>query len=340
MNRNYRKYSMFLNYKCNLNCSYCFESHKSNDILSFDIFKQNLDFIIKESKKDNHKPILIWYGGEPSINYKEMISYIEYTNSKMNNVTIYIMTNGINLPIELLEFLKINTNCELVISIDGCRETHNKNRSNTFDHIIDSIILLERHNIRYHGAKTLIREDIPYLFKDFLFLINTFDSIKIRKECDFIYWDKEDAILYENQMKKIINYTSQHPEKNIKLTNKILYKDRCIEHHCHEHPRDGTFYAIDIDGSIYPCEPCAYKKCLKLGDTKNGFNDFFYNEIKPLTKDSFVKKLNYNGGTCILYNYIKNGNILDNTNLYTPDIDIACSKLLEYDKRLSIMKGL
>ena len=115
---------------CNLNCSYCFASqgkyHGERAIMSFEVGKRALDFLIEHSGKRRNLEV-DFFGGEPLMNFqvvKELVAYarsIEQEKGKHFRFTL--TTNGMLVDDEVIEFA--NRECHnVVLSLDGRREVH------------------------------------------------------------------------------------------------------------------------------------------------------------------------------------------------------------------------
>ena len=137
---------MILSEQCNLACKYCFlgnnDSQKrelfSLENMSTDVADKAIDFFIRQiqiSAFDSveNKPILIFYGGEPLINFP----VLEYVADKINkskkqidcikNIEMSVITNGTLLNHEKLIRLK-ELGVAIAISVDGLTEQSNEMR--------------------------------------------------------------------------------------------------------------------------------------------------------------------------------------------------------------------
>ncbi len=134
---------------CNMDCEYCFAgkgdySGKSG-IMDIETGKRALDFLVENSGGRKHLEV-DFFGGEPLINWdvcKQLVAYgreLEKKYDKIFNFTL--TTNGVLIDEDVIEF----TNKEMgnvVLSLDGRRETHDRMRHSktgegTFDKIIDN----------------------------------------------------------------------------------------------------------------------------------------------------------------------------------------------------------
>ena len=119
---------------CNLNCSYCFASqgkyHGERAIMSFEVGKRALDFLMKHSGTRRNLEV-DFFGGEPLMNFqvvKDLVAYarsIEKAHNK--NFRFTLTTNGMLVDDDVIEFA--NRECHnVVLSLDGRKEIHDRYR--------------------------------------------------------------------------------------------------------------------------------------------------------------------------------------------------------------------
>ena len=119
---------------CNLNCSYCFASqgkyHGDRALMSFEVGKRALDFLIENSGKRRNLEV-DFFGGEPLMNWdvvKELVKYarsIEKEHGK--NFRFTLTTNGVLIDDEVIEFSNKEMS-NVVLSLDGRKEIHDRLR--------------------------------------------------------------------------------------------------------------------------------------------------------------------------------------------------------------------
>lgn len=119
---------------CNLACKYCFaeegEYHGRRALMSFDVGKRALDFLIANS--GNRRNLEVdFFGGEPLMNWrvvKELVAYgrsLEKENNKLFRFTL--TTNGMLLNDEIMDFCNKEMS-NVVLSLDGRKEVHDAMR--------------------------------------------------------------------------------------------------------------------------------------------------------------------------------------------------------------------
>ena len=115
---------------CNLACRYCFaeegEYHGRRALMSFEVGKQALDFLIANS--GNRRNLEVdFFGGEPLMNWqvvKDLVKYGREQEKKHGkNFRFTLTTNGVLLDDEVMEFCNREM-ANVVLSIDGRKEVH------------------------------------------------------------------------------------------------------------------------------------------------------------------------------------------------------------------------
>ena len=119
---------------CNLNCSYCFASqgkyHGERAIMSFEVGKRALDFLIENSGTRRNLEV-DFFGGEPLMNFqvvKDLVAYARSIEKQHNkNFRFTLTTNGVLVDEDVIEWA--NKECHnVVLSLDGRKEIHDKFR--------------------------------------------------------------------------------------------------------------------------------------------------------------------------------------------------------------------
>ncbi len=119
---------------CNLNCSYCFASqgkyHGERAIMSYEVGKQALDFLVENSGSRRNLEV-DFFGGEPLMNFQVVKDLVAYARSiekeKGKNFRFTLTTNGVLVDDDVIEWA--NRECSnVVLSLDGRKEVHDRFR--------------------------------------------------------------------------------------------------------------------------------------------------------------------------------------------------------------------
>ena len=141
--------SMCLNisHDCNLRCEYCFAAKgdfgTGRELMSFDIAKKAIDFLIEKSG-NRHNLEVDFFGGEPLMNFDVVKKTVEYARSiekeHDKNFRFTITTNGLLLTDDKIDFINREMS-NVVLSLDGRKEVNDKlrvspNGSGSYDVIV------------------------------------------------------------------------------------------------------------------------------------------------------------------------------------------------------------
>lgn len=156
--------SLCVTHNCNLDCIYCYQNHDGNNRMSFETACESIDWIFNNIPNDMDGVEITFIGGEPLIEFDLIKKVYEYTQSKYTNESyiFYATTNGSILNDEMKAwFTKRKSNFVLGLSLDGLPDTHNYNRSNSYEKIDIDFFLKTWPN---QGVKMTISE---YTLKNF-----------------------------------------------------------------------------------------------------------------------------------------------------------------------------
>lgn len=187
---------MIMSEQCNLACKYCFLGNNDGDKrsnfllenMSVETAEKAINFFIRQIKEsgldmEENKPVLIFYGGEPLMNF----DVLEYVAKRINelrneercicNIEMSMVTNGL-----LLDEARISRLHELgvsiAISIDGFTEEANSMRVDlagtpVFSRILGKLDLCKKMGVDVSLSVTLSEETIKST-KDILKLIDAY----------------------------------------------------------------------------------------------------------------------------------------------------------------------
>lgn len=139
---------------CNLRCEYCIysEHHRnfrgySGKCMTFETAKKSIDLILNGYKDEEFA--LSFYGGEPLMNFPLLKKCIEYAKKAYPDVkmSFSFTTNLTLLTQEMLDFFISLENIEIMCSLDGPQDIHDKyrldtNGKGTYDKAIQNFKLL------------------------------------------------------------------------------------------------------------------------------------------------------------------------------------------------------
>lgn len=267
--------SIVLGSDCNMNCRYCYQHHKFThetvkieyvDRLFKDIYENDISPIAYNTKY--HR--LDFIGGEPLI-YIDLIAeivelWLKYLDGSKftGSPSIVLNTNGLlfDTP-KVQKFIeKYGYLCRVDFSIDGCKESHDKNRitlngNGTYDRVWNNFVNLEvpwktfrwvvdPTTAKYFSEtiKNWVLGDFPYSW-DYQFNLQSMDWNRYGAEI----LHNEYVKLYEWYTSQSLDFQSKHPiitsRHNLASIAETVIKDAII---CPQ-----TRVCLDSDGVITKC---------------------------------------------------------------------------------------
>lgn len=171
---------------CNLKCKYCFieggqSSGYQRKIMSHEIAEAAIDkfFKILESHDDNQSPSIVFYGGEPLLNWDTIrfaLPEIEQkeieTGIKVDKV---IITNGLIMDDDIISYIK-KYNVLISVSLDGIQSVNDANRIDTqgngsFSRAVETIKRLKDNGVSPAVSCVMAKEGIAHVDESIRFLI-------------------------------------------------------------------------------------------------------------------------------------------------------------------------
>ena len=119
---------------CNLKCQYCFaeegEYHGRRALMSFEVGKKALDFLVANSGQRVNLEV-DFFGGEPLMNWqvvKDLVAYGRSLEKPYNKKFRFTLTtNGVLLNDDVIAFANQEM-ANIVLSVDGRKEVHDRMR--------------------------------------------------------------------------------------------------------------------------------------------------------------------------------------------------------------------
>ena len=264
------KFTIFITEKCNLRCTYCYEQgmdrNKSMDIKVAD---KTIDFICRKIKNEelNIPLYIVFHGGEPLMNF-EVVKHIHKGLSKkvVGRKIIYDMTtNGTCLDTEKIDFICKNID-NISVSIDGTKETHDKNR--IFENGKGSYDISVKNAKKFLDRGKDVRIRMTYTTNTVSELYESIAQITkygfrtIVPVTDFMdtNWTKSHINTINDQISKLINLKEEYQNLDVSLIDIINLNTRkgdCFG--------GVVSFAIDANGGIFPCTFSVGENEFKLG---------------------------------------------------------------------------
>lgn len=290
---------------CNLRCKYCFiedgicENYTRRN-MSWDVASHAIDKFFKLPsvlKNSNEEFTIVFYGGEPLLNWNVMKKCLTYISEKYGSfkVKTVVITNGTQITDEIAKTLKeYNTN--VCVSIDGPKHVNDMYRvsadgKGSFDEVVNKIEILRKHGIEPGVSSVMTRSSIDnlsdvaqFLFGDLKIKGAGFNHVSIIPSSgEYSSFDED----YENKygssllkMAEIINekypevYEKRMDAKINDFLERVIRKSSCTG--------TGNQISVSTDGFIGICQ--GY-----MGSRKTFNNTVFDQNYYPENDSVFIE---------------------------------------------------
>ena len=321
---------------CNLNCSYCFASqgkyHGERAVMSFEVGKQALDFLIANSGSRRNLEV-DFFGGEPLVNFqvvKDLVAYARSIEKEHNkNFRFTLTTNGLLIDEDVIEFA--NRECHnVVLSLDGRKEIHDRFRvdyagNGSFDRIVPKFQqLVEARNGQGYYMRGTFTHANPDFLKDIQVMLDLgFNELSMEPVVaapdDPSALTEEDKAIVMEQYEKLAMLMLDKDKEGKPFTFYHYMIDLtggpCIYKRISGCGSGTEYMAVTPWGDLYPCHQFVGEEKFKLGDVWKGVdnteiqNEFLECNVyaRPECRDCWARL--YCSGGCAANAYHATGSV-------------------------------
>ena len=282
---------MHIAHTCNLNCSYCFASqgkyHGDRAVMSFEVGKQALDFLIANSGTRRNLEV-DFFGGEPLMNFdvvKQLVAYarsVEKEHGK--NFRFTLTTNGMLIDDDVIDFANREMS-NVVLSLDGRKEVHDRFRvdfagNGSWERIVPKFqkLVEARGNKAYYMRGTFTHANPDFLedIKEMLRLGFTELSMEpvVCAPDDPSALTEEDLPIVMSQYEQLAELMLERRREGRPFTFYHYMIDLkggpCIYKRISGCGSGTEYMAVTPWGDLYPCHQFVGEEQFKLGDVWNG----------------------------------------------------------------------
>lgn len=241
---------------CNLACTYCYEHNKEVQKMSWETAKRIVD--MEMNADDGSQFVCLYYfGGEPFLQFDliQKIHHYMQSNTWKKGWFGFSTTNGTLVHGELQQWLRDNaSSMEVYLSLDGDREMHNQNRSNSYDKIDIDFFRQE-----YPFAKMTVTEaTLPKLAHGIISLHES--GFEVSANLGYgISWSEEAPEILSGQLQILMEYYLANPHIKPATIMNLAIMDMTPgssqpKRFCGVGPYMKSY---DVDGQAYPCHAFA-----------------------------------------------------------------------------------
>lgn len=281
---------------CNLKCRYCFaeegEYHGKRSLMSAEVGKKAIDFIIANSGKRRNLEV-DFFGGEPLMNFDVVKEIVEYGREQEKlhdkNFRFTITTNGILLDDEKQKYINENMH-NVVLSLDGRKEVNDYMRpraggQGSYDIIVPKFQKLaeSRNQTDYYLRGTFTHNNLDFS-KDVFHIADDlgFKQVSVEPvvaeatESYAITEDDLDAIFeeYEKLAEQLyIRHKTGEKDFNFFHFMVDLTGGPCIAKRLSGCGSGTEYLAVTPEGDLYPCHQFVGQEEYKIGSVYNGIEN-------------------------------------------------------------------
>ena len=321
---------------CNLNCAYCFASqgkyHGDRALMSFEVGKQALDFLIAHSGSRTNLEV-DFFGGEPLMNWDVVKQLVAYARTREGlhhkKFRFTLTTNGMLIDDDVIDFANREMD-NVVLSLDGRKEIHDRLRvdyagNGSYDRIVPKFrkLVEARGGSRYYMRGTFTHRN-PDFTKD-LFHMADLGFTELSMEpvvCapgDPAALTPEDIETVKEQYELLAGEMLKRQKEGRPITFYHYMLDLtggpCVYKRISGCGSGTEYMAVTPWGDLYPCHQFVGEEAYRLGDIWNGVTNAALREefracnayARPECRDCWAKL--YCSGGCAANAYHASGSI-------------------------------
>ena len=276
---------------CNLNCAYCFASqgkyHGERAVMSFEVGKQALDFLIASSGKRKHLEV-DFFGGEPLMNFdvvKRLTAYarsVEKEHGKEFRFTL--TTNGMLIDDDVIDFCNREMS-NVVLSLDGRKEIHDRCRvdyagNGSWERIVPKFQrLVEKRGGKNYYMRGTFTHANPDFLKDIQTMLDLgFTELSMEPVVcapgDPAALTEEDLPVVKEQYEELARLMLKRRREGRPFTFYHYMLDLsggpCIYKRISGCGSGTEYMAVTPWGDLYPCHQFVGEESFRLGDVWHG----------------------------------------------------------------------
>ena len=281
---------------CNLKCRYCFaeegEYHGKRSLMSAEVGKKAIDFIIANSGKRRNLEV-DFFGGEPLMNFDVVKEIVEYGREQEKlhdkNFRFTITTNGILLDDEKQKYINENMH-NVVLSLDGRKEINDYMRpraggQGSYDIIVPKFQKLaeSRNQTDYYLRGTFTHnnldfsKDVFHIADDLGFKQVSVEPVVAESTESYAITEDDLDTIFEEYEKLAEQLYIRHKtgEKDFNFFHFMvdLTGGPCIAKRLSGCGSGTEYLAVTPEGDLYPCHQFVGQEEYKIGSVYNGIEN-------------------------------------------------------------------
>lgn len=280
---------------CNLRCTYCYAAHGSygmtRNLMSWSHAQAICEYLLRRLRTDFDALKVVFFGGEPLMNFDVIARAVallrDSDEARAKPVSLAVSTNGLLLSHTVRQFI-VENGINLLVSIDGSRETHDRHRHDPSGRgSYEEIMANCRAFFEYRDRRT-IQASVTYSRDD----LDLAGRIRSLEDAGFVNIKLEPVWLAEghplafrlsdvdavgDSVEQAARYCRDRAFAGSKTRVEpfaihlpLVARGGRLRHHCAAGVND---LAISSDGRIYPCARLTGQSEWLLGNVHDGIDE-------------------------------------------------------------------
>ena len=323
---------------CNLACKYCFaeegEYHGRRALMSFEVGKKALDFLIENSGSRRNLEV-DFFGGEPLMNWEVVKQLVAYGRSREQEhdkkFRFTLTTNGVLLNDEIMEFCNREMS-NVVLSLDGRASVNDqmrpfRNGKGSYELIVPKFqkFAEQRTDKDYYIRGTFTRNNLDFSedvlhFADLGYGKMSIEPVVAPPEESYAIREEDLPKIMEEYDKLAIEYIKRHKEgRGFTFFHFMLDLSQgpCVAKRLSGCGSGTEYLAVTPWGDFYPCHQFVGTERFLLGNVDEGVTNTEVRDefklcnvyAKDKCKDCFARF--YCSGGCAANSFNFHGSITD-----------------------------
>ena len=282
-----------LTYRCNLNCSYCYQVRNEGS-MDFMTAKSTIDYFCDQ---DDRHVVINFYGGEPFLEFDLMKRIVRYATERYKTKNIRpdftVTTNGTLLDEKKVMFC-IHHGVKIYLSIDGTKQAHELGRGQGSFSEMKRILALFRdfHDFPLNVCSLITPDNVRFLFQSVKYLVSL-GTAELRLNFDYDReWEKESLESLTQQYRKAYRYLVQYKAQGSEISFKEFRPPDLLQP-VFQCGAGRNRFSVTPSGDLYGCSvliPWSKRSVEKR--TTNNFSNFCLGHISTLSKETLKIRLN------------------------------------------------
>ncbi len=318
---------------CNLACKYCFaeegEYHGRRALMSYEVGKKALDFLIENSGKRVNLEV-DFFGGEPLMNWDVVKRLVEYGRSREEECNkkfrFTLTTNGVLLNDEIMEFANKEM-ANVVLSLDGRKDVNDemrpfRNGKGSYDLIVPKFQKFakqrEELGLSYYIRGTFTRDNLDFSedikhFADLGFHQMSIEPVVGQPEDPYAIREEDLPKIMEEYDKLAVELLKRKKEgRGVNFFHFMIDLEQgpCVAKRLSGCGSGTEYLAVTPWGDFYPCHQFVGNEDFLMGNVDDGIvRTDIRDEFKPKCSECFARY--YCSGGCAANAFQFHGKITD-----------------------------